>query len=310
MSRRAVVQVKGGCVAYASWLAFAVFINYGVAERIVPSTKQWRIPFAVQIVPGGLLVVGALFLIESPRWLISRNRHAESIQSLSKIRKLEASHPYMVEEIAEMQAAIRREKELLGGDESFWAPFRQTFTDRSMLWRLFLGSSLFAFQNGTGINAINYYSPLVFKSLGITGSNTGLLTTGIFGVIKTVGAFAWIFFLIDVAGRRRILMTGSAGGSMAMLAIAIYVAVVKPSARTGPDVGLDAPGRFAIACFYIWTIFYGATWNGTPWVVGSEIFPQQSRTLGMACMAASNWLYNFAIGKCTIQEKMDLLDFL
>ena len=37
----------------------------------------------------------------------------------------------------------------------------------------------------TGINAINYYSPTIFKSIGITGLNTGLLTTGVFGVIKT-----------------------------------------------------------------------------------------------------------------------------
>jgi len=49
---------------------------------------------------------------------------------------------------------------------------------------MLLGTSLFIFQNGTGINAINYYSPTIFKSIGVTGTNTGLFTTGIFGVIK------------------------------------------------------------------------------------------------------------------------------
>jgi hypothetical protein len=49
---------------------------------------------------------------------------------------------------------------------------------------MLLGTSLFMWQNGTGINAINYYSPTIFKSIGITGTNTGLLTTGIFGVLK------------------------------------------------------------------------------------------------------------------------------
>lgn len=146
--------------------------------------------------------------------------------------------------------------------------------------------------------ACEQYSPTVFKSLGITGANTGLLTTGIFGVIKTVGSFIWIFFLIDLVGRRRILFFGSAGGAAAMLAIAIFIAVDKPAQRSS-SAGIDAPGRFALACFYIWTAFYGCTWNGTPWVVGSEIFPQQSRTLGMACMAASNWLWNFVIARAT-----------
>lgn len=47
------------------------------------------------------------------------------------------------------------------------------------------------------INAINYYSPTIFRSLGITGTSTGLLTTGVFGVIKTVGALVWLWFLVE-----------------------------------------------------------------------------------------------------------------
>lgn len=274
------------------------FINYGVALHIPISTKQWVVPFAVQIIPGGMLVLGCLFLTESPRWLVSRGRNADAVRALGKLRKLDAMHPYMIEEMGEMEHAFEKERNLLGGSTSFWAPFVQIFTTRSTLWRLALGSSLFAFQNGTGINAINYYSPTVFKSLGIVGANTGLLTTGIFGVIKTLGAFVWIWLLIDKVGRRKILMTGAAGGAVSMLAIAIYIAVDKPASRPAGSA-LNPAGRFSIACFYIWTIFYGASWNGTPWVVGSEIFPMQSRSLGMVFMAASNWLYNFAIARAT-----------
>lgn len=279
------------------------FINYGVSVNLIPNTAQWRIPFAVQIIPGGLLALGAPFLIESPRWLMSRDRKENAARCLARIRHLDQSHPYLVEELREMDEAIVKERKLLGSN-SFWAPFRETFLVRKVLWRLILGSSLFAWQNGTGINAINYYSPTVFKSLGITGTNTGLLTTGIFGIIKTLGAVVWILFLIDNVGRRRILMTGAAGGSVCMFAIAIYIAVAKPAQHVGEPMG--AAGRFAIACFYIWTAFYGATYNGTPWVVGSEIFPQQSRTLGMACMAASNWLYNFAISMGTPRAFKDI----
>lgn len=238
------------------------FINYGVALHIPTSTAQWRIPFAVQLIPGGMLVIGSLFLVESPRWLVSRGRNAEAATALAKIRNLDVSHPYMVDEIAEMEGAFNKERELLGGRANFWAPFKQIFTTKRTFWKLCLGSSLFAFQNGTGINAINYYSPTVFKSLGITGANTGLLTTGIFGVIKTCAALFWIFFLIDKMGRRKILMIGSTGGAIAMLAIAIYVAVDKPALRPAGS-GIDATGKFSIACFYIWTIFYGASWNGT-----------------------------------------------
>lgn len=133
------------------------FINYGVSVNQPATTLQWRIPFAVQLIPGGVLALTAPFLVESPRWLLSRDRKQESAKSLSKIRNLDLSHPYMVEELREMDEALENERALLGST-SFWAPFRQTFLVRKVLWRLVLGSSLFAFQNGTGINAINYYS--------------------------------------------------------------------------------------------------------------------------------------------------------
>lgn len=78
-----------------------------------------------------------------------------------------------------------------------WSPIREVFTIGPIFRRMLLGTSLFIWQNGTGINAINYYSPTIFKSIGITGTNTGLFTTGIFGVIKTTFTLIWIFFLID-----------------------------------------------------------------------------------------------------------------
>lgn len=133
------------------------FINYGVAVHIPDITRQWRVPFAVQLIPGGLLVIGAVFLVESPRWLLQRGKREAAARALSKIRKLDETHPYLVEELGEMTAAVEHEQLLLGST-SFWAPFRQTFLVKKVLWRLVLGSSLFAFQNGTGINAINYVS--------------------------------------------------------------------------------------------------------------------------------------------------------
>jgi len=52
-------------------------------------------------------------------------------------------------------------------------------------------------QNGSGINAINYYSPTVFKSIGVTGTSASLFSTGIFGVIKTLATIVWLLFLVD-----------------------------------------------------------------------------------------------------------------
>jgi len=160
---------------------------------------------------------------------------------------------------------------------------------------------LFLWQNASGINAINYYSPTVFASIGVQGTNSSLLTTGVFGVVKTTFTLVWLFFLIDNLGRRKLLMIGSIGGSLCMWYVGAYIAVANPVANPAPNGGLSSGGISAIFFFYLWTAFYTPSWNGTPWVYNSEMFPQNVRTLGQASAAASNWFWNFMISRFTPQ---------
>jgi hypothetical protein len=151
----------------------------------------------------------------------------------------------------------------------------------------------------SGINAINYYSPTVFKSIGVTGTNTSLLTTGIFGVIKTVMTFVWLFFLIDNFGRRKLLLWGALGGSLCLWYVGGYIAIAQPAAH--PSKSLSSGGISAMVFFYLWTACYTPTWNGTPWVLNSEMFDQNVRTLAQAFAAANNWLWNFLVARFTPQ---------
>ncbi|KAE9406734.1 general substrate transporter [Gymnopus androsaceus JB14] len=273
------------------------WINYGVTLHVPAGRKQWLIAFAVQLVPGGMLVLGAPFLSESPRWLVSRDRNDDAVKSLSKIRNLPADHPYLIEEASAIEAAVAHEKSLAGA--GFFGPVRTVFSDKKLVLRLLLGSSLFAWQNATGINAINYYSPTIFKSIGVTGTHASLLTTGVYGIIKLLGALFWLSYVVDYFGRRPTLIVGSVGGAICMYYIAAYIAIAKPQLH--PATTLSSGGKSAIAFFYLWTVFYSPSWNGTPWVFTAEVFPQHTRTFTQACMAASNWLYSFLIARFTPQ---------
>ncbi|KNZ73258.1 putative quinate permease [Termitomyces sp. J132] len=276
------------------------WINYGVSINIASGRRQWLIAFAVQFIPGGLLFIGAWFLTESPRWLVSRDHNSQALKNLSYLRNLPDDHPYVVEEYESIERTIAHERGFVGA--GFFGPLRNVLTNEMLIKRLFIGSSLFAWQNATGINAINYYSPTIFESIGITGTNTALLTTGVYGIIKLVGSLVWLLYLVDTLGRRYLLIVGSIGGGISMYYIGAYIAISKPAttSASGPVV-LNAGGRSAVAFFYIWTIFYSPTWNGTPWVIGAEFFPQHVRTFTQACMAASNWLYGFLIARFTPQ---------
>jgi hypothetical protein len=116
--------------------------------------------------------------------------------------------------------------------------------------------------------AINYYSPTVFKSLGIVGGNTSFLTTGLFGVVKTVFTIIWLFFLIDKFGRRNLLLVGALGGAGCMLILGGYLAsplVDTSAASQAIAKPLSSGGIAAVFFFYLWTAFYTPSWNGTPW---------------------------------------------
>ncbi|KAI0126311.1 general substrate transporter [Xylariales sp. AK1849] len=272
------------------------WINYGVNTTMAPSHRQWLIPFAVQLIPAGLLGIGAFWIKESPRWLLSRGKREQAMKNLCWIRNLDANDMYIIEEVNMIDEDIDRYNREVG--PGFLKPFA-SLKNPKVLWRLFLGGMLFLWQNGSGINAINYYSPTVFKSLGITGTNTGFLTTGIFGVVKTVVTIGWLLYLIDHLGRRKLLMIGSLGGSVCMWYIGAYIKISNTSG--GGSGQLTSGGISAIVFFYLWTAFYTPSWNGTPWVLNSEMFDQNTRALGQASAAANNWFWNFIIARFTPQ---------
>jgi MFS family permease len=142
------------------------WINYGVSETMAPSHHQWLIPFAIQLIPAGGLFVGALVIKESPRWLFTRGRRAEAIKNLCWLRKLPADHVYMMEEIMAIDNAIEHQRSTVG--MGFWQPFKAVINNRRVTKRFLLGGALFFWQNATGINAINYYSPTVYVLLSST----------------------------------------------------------------------------------------------------------------------------------------------
>lgn len=191
------------------------------------------------------MFIGLFLIVESPRWLMVNNKREEALKSLCWIRMLPQDDLYMLEEVYAIDAALELQQSTVG--LGFWQPFQTLWNDRVVMYRFFLGCSLFMWQNASGINAINYYSPTIFKSIGVEGTNSSLLTTGIFGVIKACVTIIWLFVLIDNMGRRNLLMYGAFGGGICMYYIGAYIAVADPANH--PTTTLTSGGQSAIAFF-------------------------------------------------------------
>ena len=88
---------------------FAYWLDYGVALHIPVSTQQWRIPVAIQLIPGAMMLFGLFFLKESPRWLLSKGKHQKAIEALAHVRCEAIDSPEIIKEMAEIRASVEEE---------------------------------------------------------------------------------------------------------------------------------------------------------------------------------------------------------
>lgn len=271
------------------------WINYGVDSHISSSKKQWFIPFAIQLIPSGLFLLGSVVMRESPRWLFSIGKYDKAIENLTWFRNLPEDDEYIIYEVNQVKENIDLQNIKVG--LGLWDPFKEVFfKNHKILFRLCLTCCLFLFQNFLGIQAINYYSPTIFQNLGVKGTNSTLFSTGLFGVVKFVCTFIYILFIVDTFGRRKAFMCSSFVCSLCFWYIGAYLKVNDPT-KEGVEAGPG--GTAAIVFMYLWIASFILAWSGGPFVVGSEVFDQNIRSFVQAINAAVSWIPIFIMSRFT-----------
>jgi hypothetical protein len=74
------------------------------------SSAQRQVPFAIQLLPGALLVFGMPFLTVSPRWTARFRGREEAVKQLAKLRGLSEGHEYVLEEVYRILDQIGQER--------------------------------------------------------------------------------------------------------------------------------------------------------------------------------------------------------
>ena len=135
-------------------------ISVGIGLHIHNSSKIWRIPFAFQLVPTGIMAFGLLTVPESPRWLASKGRSNEALKNLAYLRRRLPSSKDVLHELAEIEAALAEEREArahLG--------LREAFFGRGNFPRFLIAFFIFFLQQWCGQNSVSYYAPQIFTSV-------------------------------------------------------------------------------------------------------------------------------------------------
>lgn len=91
-------------------IVVAFWITYGT--HFIAGEWAWRLPFLVQLIPGRVLGMGILFLPFSPRWLASKGRNKEALQSLCKLSQLPSNDARVLREWYDILAEAAFHKEV------------------------------------------------------------------------------------------------------------------------------------------------------------------------------------------------------
>ncbi|KAI7886578.1 sugar transporter [Lichtheimia hyalospora FSU 10163] len=264
------------------------WIGYGCAY--IESDASWRVPLGIQLVPSIVLFLGCFILPYSPRWLCSKGRYDEALQTLAKLHANgDVDDPFVRLEYDEIMEQIKYEE--TKAVKTYAELFRSPPTRR----RVILAAGMQLMQQWTGINAVFYYAPFIFQSAGLTGTLPSLLATGVNGIVSVIFTIPALLFF-DRWGRRKTVITGGVGMASSML-VAGALLKAYPFVDGGDN---NTQAQYAaVAMMFVFSASFASAWGPIGWVYPAEIFPTRARAKGASLSTATNYLMNFVIGQIT-----------
>ncbi|KAI9690283.1 MAG: hypothetical protein M1822_009244 [Bathelium mastoideum] len=267
---------------------FATWISYGcyVTWTGTGNSKEWRIPLAIQIIPA-LFLGGLIYLFpESPRWLCDHDMADQGLKNLAKLHAYGDIHdPYVVAEYELIQAQIAEEH----------ATKHKTYLDLFRNWpnlrRTIITMMIQASCQMTGISAIQYFSPQIFRQIGIPTSTT-LMLSAVNAIIAFAGTSVCIL-VIDNIGRRPLEIYGSAIMAVTYIINAIIIKLY-PSSSTNTG----AHWAFIVMTWLFNFVFF-ITGGPLSWAIPAELFGTAMRTKGVSAGAMTSFAFNTMIGQVT-----------
>jgi len=251
----------------------------GAAATFWLGAPAWRWMFWMEAVPSLAFLAGVLLIPESPRFLVAHGRRDAARQIFARIG-------------GNAEALVRQVEQSLRGEHR---PRLSDLIERGtanlapVVW---IGMGLAAFQQLVGINIIFYYGEVLWKSAGATEQwvlRINLLT-GLVNILATIPAIA----LVDRAGRKPLLLAGSAGMAVTLGALAAVFATAGIGAN-GKPLLTQAAAVTGLAAANLYIVAFAMSWGPVMWVLLGEMFPNRMRGAALAVSGATNWVANFTI---------------
>ena len=263
--------VSGYQLAITIGILAAQFIDYTLSDE-----GAWRVMLGLAAVAGLLLLLAAIPVPHSPRWLVSVGRREDAAESIRRTRGPDG--------VDEQVATI--ERDLAAQPASTWSDLLVGGARRALT----IAVGLAVIQQITGINAVIYYSDRILQDAGFETASAqaaaSLIAVGVVNVLATLFALAFV----DRLGRRPLLMAGMTG----MLAGLIGLAVTYLFEAT-PGNTHTVTGSLSIISMVVFIASFAFSLGPVVWTIISEVFPTQVRARGMSAATAVNWAAAFVL---------------
>lgn len=277
ISEIAPANIRGRLISiYQMGIVLGILLIYFVNAWIAGMHNEawniesgWRWMFGSGLLPSLLFIILLIPVPESPRWLAQQNRLDEAEDVLTKVNGAEKAK----EEMITIRSSMKEDTEASFG----------ILLQPGLRYVLFIGIILAILSQVTGINAIMYYAPEIFKSSG-DGSSSALMQTVLVGVINTLFTIVAIKY-VDKWGRKKLLLLGAAG-------MTICLAIVGTAFHFGFN-----QGPLILVAILAYIAFFAISLGPLTFVVVAEIFPTHVRGRAMSVAIFFLWIAVFAVSQ-------------
>ncbi|XVF38184.1 hypothetical protein REPUB_Repub20aG0078100 [Reevesia pubescens] len=268
---------------------FANLVNYGTSNM---HPYGWRVSLGLASVPATILFIGSLIITETPTSLVERGNESMGQKTLKKIRGVEEVD-FEFEQIVRASKIAKEVKH----------PYKKLMKHSSMP-PLIIGIMLQVFQQLTGINAIMFYAPVLFQTVGFK-NDASLLSSVITGTVNVLSTLVSVY-AVDKIGRRKLLLQACVQMFISQTTIGAILLVYLHS--TDSLTKLQAAFVVVLVCLFV--MAFAWSWGPLGWLIPSETFPLETRTAGFAFAVSSNMLFTFIIAQAFLSMMCHLRAFI
>ncbi len=260
-------------------LTFQVGIGVGIVVSTLVGASEnvsWRVSIGAAAVPALIMLLLALKLPESPRWLVKRNDHETARRTLRRVRAEGTDIDAELDDIIGLEDKEQQTTDRNRG----WSGLRQAWVRPALV----VGCGIAVFTQLSGIEMIIYYAPTILTDNGFSTTAALWVSVGL-GVTYLVMMLVGLT-IVDRVGRRRLTLVMVPGAALSLAVLGFLFA----TGHSGRDSIV-----FIIVCLIAFMFFNAGGLQLMGWLTGSETYPLAVRSAGTSAQAAALWTTNLII---------------